>query len=563
LVIFSVSCSVSKIPAKSTEKVKPTFDVADFDRFYVEGLRQKLMGNSGEALRYFEQCLKLNPESDAVYYQMAQIVASTGDASTAIRFAVKANRYDNDNLWYLMMLSQLYYKNKNIDSAIIWYEKAEKLFPENENVQLTLGNLYVENGELDKANTIFENFDIKYGVNDASTLMSVRILMSSQKYDEAEKKVKDLLILKPEDIVYNGLMAEIYARRGEKDKADEIYSKLFKIDPDNPQIQLSYANFLIGDKRYDELFSHINIIALNGGVTREEKIQLFAELSQNSDLVSDKENRLARSLLLLEASHAGDDIIPLLRTDLMLRQGKGRNAVTRLEELIKVNPRNYFAWEKLLFAYLELRDFENLTKRGEECSTRFNMSFVAKILYANGAMETGKFDIALAELNKAEILASGNSEYALQVITLKADLYYRTKQFDKAFSAFDEALKYNMDDYTILNNYAYYLAEQNTRLKDAEEMAKRVVRTEGENATFLDTYGWVLYKRGKYREAAKVFDEIINKLNVQDAELYEHYGHILRKLKKCSEASEMWLKAMELDPDKNYLSEEIKDCRKQ
>ena len=37
-------------------------------------------------------------------------------------------------------------------------------------------------------------------------------------------------------------------------------------------------------------------------------------------------------------------------------------------------------------------DFKNLVIRGEECATRFNRSFVAKVLYANGALETGKYD---------------------------------------------------------------------------------------------------------------------------------------------------------------------------
>ena len=48
-----------------------------------------------------------------------------------------------------------------------------------------------------------------------------------------------------------------------------------------------------------------------------------------------------------------------------------------------------------------------------------------------------------------------------------------------------------------MNNYAYYLAEQNMKLKEAEEMARKVIEKEKDNTTYLDTYGWVLYKRGK------------------------------------------------------------------
>jgi len=119
----------------------------------------------------------------------------------------------------------------------------------------------------------------------------------------------------------------------------------------------------------------------------------------------------------------------------------------------------------------------------------------------------------------------------VQVLTMRADVYYRMKEFIKAFETFRNAMKINSDDLTVINNYAYYLAEQNSNLKEAEEMAKRVIEKDKGNTTFLDTYGWVLYKRGKLKEAAKVMESIINKGDKTDAVWYEHYGYILKKQK--------------------------------
>lgn len=560
--ILAVACTEKNLPARTSAEKKINIDTVAFDRFYVEGLKQKLMGNAGEALKYFEQCLKINPSSDAAYYQMAQVIAGTGDMNNAKRYALKAVENDSKNIWYVMMLSQLYYQTKNIDSAIVWYEKAVKLFPENENIQLTLGHLYVETGDYGKANSIFDSFDKKYGVNDASTLTSIRILLSTGKLQEARVKTEELLRQKPDDIVYNGLLAEIYSEMGEKAKASELYEKLFKLNPSDPQVQLSFAEFLTADKKYDDLFSLLNTIAVNDAIRKEDKIRLFAELGQNPDLINDRENRLTKALMVLEASYIDDDVIPLIRTDLLIKQGKATAAVTRLEELVKAKPGNYFAWEKLLFTYLDLKDFEKLRIRGEECATRFNMSFIAKVLFAHGAIETGKYETALAELKKAEILAANNKDYMIQVLTLRADVYYRTKVYDKAFETFEEALKYDMNDVTVMNNYAYYLAEQDVRLKDAEELAKRVIQTEKNNTTFLDTYGWVLYKRGKLGDAAKVFETIINSGESPDAEWFEHYGYILKKQRKCSKAVESFKTSLELDPSKTHLIKEIENCGK-
>ena len=59
-------------------------------RFMWKALKQKLLGNIGDALKYLEQCIKINPESDAAYYQMAQIVIANGDIKNGKKFAIKA-----------------------------------------------------------------------------------------------------------------------------------------------------------------------------------------------------------------------------------------------------------------------------------------------------------------------------------------------------------------------------------------------------------------------------------------------------------------------------------------
>ena len=555
------SCNRKISPAGDLVKPGKSYDPAAFNSVYVEAIKQKLMGNGGEALKYLEVCIKLNPESDAAYFQMAQIVVSNGDAKNGKKYALLAHSIDSRNLWYIMMLAGVYYQEKNIDSAIVYYEKAVKSFPDNENLQLTLGNLYSENSKFDKAALIFDSFDKKYGVNEASTVSAVKSLIAAKKFDEALVKANLILEQDPDDLLYNSLLAEIYRGKGDQSKALEVYEKLIARNPDNGQTQLSFCDFLITQKSYTELLEILNTVILNSNVTREEKISLVARIIELPDLDVKLQDRLMLSLLVLEANYKDDDVIPLLRPELLIRQNKYRETSIRLEEIVKVRPSNYYAWEKLLLVYLQMKDYSKLTSKGEECATQFNRSFLAKILYATGATETQKYSVALEELRKAEILAGDNKEFMIQVLTLRADVYYRMKEYDKSFEIFEATLKLNSEDLTILNNYAYYLSEQNIKLKEAEEMSRKVIETEKDNTTFLDTYAWVLYKRGKHKEAAKVMEKIINSGEAADAEWYEHYGYILMKLKKCSEAVEKWNISLKLDQSKTHLIKEIENCR--
>ena len=562
LTLSFFSCNKNVAPSIDKSAAKSDYNVASFNYVYVEALKQKLMENGGDALKLLEKCIQINPKSDAAYYQMAQIVITNGDIKDGKKYLSKALSIDPQNIWYLTMLSGIYYQEKNLDSSIIFYEKAVKYFPEKENLQLNLGNLYSENKKYEKANEIFDSFDEKYGLNETSTLSSIRNLMSEEKYDDAMIKIFLLLKSNPEEIRYNGILADIYRGKGENQKALDVYSKLLESDPDNPQVQLSLCDFLLTERNYVDLFTLLNKIILNTKIERDNKVSLLGRIVEIPDMYKEWGEKLTILLMVLEANYSTDNLIPLLRPELMIREDKLVDAAVRLEEIISSNPDNYYAWEKLLIVYLQLKDFDKLLVKGEECATKFNTSFPAKLLYANAALEKRKYAIALDELKKAEILAADNKEFIVQVLTMKADVYYRMKDYLNAFETFRTAMKTDNEDLTVINNYAYYLAEQNTNLKEAEEMAKKVIEKEKRNTTFLDTYGWVLYKRGKLKEAAKVMESVISSGEKPDAVWYEHYGYILKKEKKCEEAINNWNISFKLDSTKTELLKEIQNCGK-
>lgn len=555
------SCATKKQSVTFKDPVK-NYDAAAFDYIYVEALKQKLMGNGGDALRYLEQCIKIDPESDAAYYQMAQIVLASGDIANGKSYAAKAYSIDSKNIWYIIMLSGIYYQEGNIDSAILVYEKAVQYYPQKVNYQIALANMYSEKGDFQRSLNSFEQLESKYGINESITYGYIQTLIGAGKFDEAQKKTEELIKEFPSGIQYYAVLAEIYRKKGEGQKASEVYEKLMKDNPDNTQIQLSLCDFLINEKRFEDLFVLLNPVIINGDIQREDKISLFARLIVIKDYKAAEVDKILMALMVFEAAYANDEIIPLLRPEFLDNLERDKEAAERLEELIIKQSGNYFAWEKLLLLYLQMGDFKKLFIRGEECASKFNRSFLAKLLYANGAIENGKYDIAIDELRKAQILAGDNSQNILQVLTMRADVYYRMKDYDKAFETFDEAVAIDSEDITILNNYAYYLAEQNMNLKEAEVMAQKVIEKEKNNATFLDTYAWVLYKRGKNKDAAKIMESIIEKGTNISAEHYEHYGFILKSLKKCDKAIEKWDVALKMDSTKTELRREIENCKK-
>jgi tetratricopeptide (TPR) repeat protein len=140
-----------------------------------------------------------------------------------------------------------------------------------------------------------------------------------------------------------------------------------------------------------------------------------------------------------------------------------------------------------------------------------------------------------------------------------ADIYYQQGNTKKAFEAFDAALENNPYNVLTLNNYAYYLSLLKQDLDKAERMASEVIRQQPDNATYIDTYAWVLFQKGNYNLAKFYMESAISKNREPSGELYEHYGDILQAIGNTSGAVAEWQKALEL---KSEAGENVKALKK-
>ena len=123
----------------------------------------------------------------------------------------------------------------------------------------------------------------------------------------------------------------------------------------------------------------------------------------------------------------------------------------------------------------------------------------------------------------------------------------------EAYAAYDSALVYKPDNIGALNNYAYYLSVERKQLDKAEEMSYKTVKAEPKNATYLDTYAWILFEKGKYAEARIYIDQALQNGGDQSSVVVEHCGDIYYKSGEPEKALEYWKQAEKLaaEPTEN------------
>lgn len=119
------------------------------------------------------------------------------------------------------------------------------------------------------------------------------------------------------------------------------------------------------------------------------------------------------------------------------------------------------------------------------------------------------------------------------------------------------------DDPELANNLGYFLAEAGEDLAFAEQLVRQALRSDPGNGAYLDSLGWVLFRRGDYAEA---FDWLVEAANArpEDPTILEHLAHTLLKMGKPGEAIDLLRRALERGGDRERLEAliaEVEDDR--
>jgi tetratricopeptide (TPR) repeat protein len=138
------------------------------------------------------------------------------------------------------------------------------------------------------------------------------------------------------------------------------------------------------------------------------------------------------------------------------------------------------------------------------------------------------------------------------------DLLHQKGDKREAYAAYDSCLQWKPDNIGCLNNYAYYLSVEGEQLNRAEQMSYKTIKAEPENATYLDTYAWILFMQKRYAEARIYIDQAMQNDSLQNSVITEHGGDIYIMLGETETALRLWKEAQTKDPGNKTLIRKIK-----
>ena len=528
-----------------------------FTFYFIEGCKERMKGNIELAENAFKVCLKIDPTSAAVKYELGNIYRFNGLYDNALKYGKECANADPKNQWYQLLYIECLHNKRQFAPAAEVYARLIKNYPFRSEFYEGLAAEYMYNGSYEKSYKTFDELEKKFGQNEAFTLNKIKLLKQLKKTTEVEAEFKKLIASNPSEIRYYTYLSEFYQETNQNDKAMSTYQQALKLDPKNPIIHLALADYYKSLNDYDNMYKELKIAFENPDLDIDTKSKILAsyyELSNISKTYKEQAYELCAIALMLHPTSAE---IHSMHADFLLKDKKVKEARDEYEQANILDKSNYAVSNQLMNTEAELGEYKSLEAH----------SFEAMELFPNQPLPyffNGISNITLKNYKKAvESLTDGlefvynNNPLLLSFYSSLGDAYNAIKEYEKSDKAYDDALKIDPDNDEILNNYAYFLSLRKEKLEKAEKFSRRSNELSPNNRSYLDTYGWILYQQGKYKDAEVWLARAV-KIGNKSA-IAEHYGDVLYKLGRKEEALKFWIDAKEAGAGSEFLNKKIEE----
>ena len=525
--------------------------------YFSNGLQSKYREDTEGAIRNFEQALRFMPDDAASMYELSEQYSNAGRIEEAFNMIQKAAKIEPENKWYQMRLGLFYRNLEQYNDFIKLYEKLTQKYPEDPDMLSELIDAYLVTENYSKALEKMDLLEQQVGENEFITEQRLQVFKRQGNTKKVVSELEKLIEQNPDNIRYYGLLASFYAENGKIKEAIKTYEKIEEINPEHPYINVSLLELydMTGDKdkAFDELLAAIRNKNLDI-TTKANTYDYWMNKNQGASNI-DEQARLCGEAFV--ETHPDNKLGYLILGSCYFIEENAVKSKELYQKVLAIDSTDFFGWQNLIISESRLNENEAVRDHAVAALKYYPMQpvFYWYAGVANAVMENNVD--AINYLEKGRRYTSDKMQMS-EFDAFLGDIYHQQGDEDKAFDAYDRTLRNNPDNALVLNNYAYYLSLRGERLEEALEMAIRANELVPDNVYYTDTYAWVLYKLGRYKEAEKIMKKCLGlEKNPSGANL-EHYGDILLKLGKESEAMEYWKKAQQAGGASKELDQKLK-----
>jgi tetratricopeptide (TPR) repeat protein len=514
-------------------------------------------GNIDEAAILYHQAIEIDPQCDACYYELANILIYLDKDKEAKDNAEAAYNLDPKNPWFALLYGRLCFHFKE-------YDKAQRLFRQilvqhgkKQEVWFCLASAYEEQKLYPEALGILDSMSIKFGENDDISYRIFNIAMDIGNYEKAVPEIKKLADNYPDDPRFATLLADAYAEMGNDTLAVKAYDKAIETNEAFAPALLGKAETFRKRGMFANYFKTLQQYAGNKAIKPEAKAEYLNLVLKIPSFAGHFKSNIDTVFAILTSVHPVSVELQLMRAHYFAATQRLEQAISILGQLTDMDNNNKEIWLNLLSIEYSLKMFNQLEQSSQKAIASDPEHATFYMYSALALWSQKKTRQAIEILETGIVKARYDSIFMDNALSFLGDMYFSVNKSKRAFACYEKVLKNNPENATVLNNYAYYLCLTKSKHMDkAYEMSKKAIEIESNNPSFLDTYAYILFLQGKYDEAKKVFRKALAFGGDESAVVLDHYADTLDKLGERAIAEIYWSQA--LDKPDCLNSEQIK-----
>lgn len=564
LLFFSCKQGEKTASAKSTrgnhdiepDELNPRVDTR-FQEVFFQAQLEKSKGNAEKAYSLFQDCLKEDPASAAVHYELGRIDLSLhSNPANAVSHAKAAVAADKNNSWYQLLLGDCYMAQGSSELAAKAYKEVYRINPDNKDALYLQANALLYAGKTQDAIAIYDLVEKDTGPYDELSMQKHQLYLQLGNNVKAGEELEKLAKAYPDEPRYWGLAAQFYRKTGMTEKARYATEQMLQNGADNGQVHFQLSEMYAESGDDQKSFDEMKLAFASSDVDIDQKINVLLRYFTLTGKEPAFLNPAYELLKILKQSNPDEAKTYSIYGDFLYRDKKPSEALVNYRKASDLDPSRQLIWEQILIVEGELGEFEWMLTDSKKACELFPTLPQFYLFNGIAHQQDGDIKKAIEAYNLGKELVIEDDEMLMRFYSYLGEAYHKQQEYDKSDQAYDKALKIDGNNVFVLNNYAYYLSLRKTKLVKAEQMAQTANKLVPNQASFEDTYAWVLFQQGKYQEALAWIQKALSHAN-PDGALLEHYGDILFMSGDVTKAVEEWKKAEQAGGAGDLIKEKI------
>lgn len=527
---------------------------------YIEAVRQQDMGNYGEAFELYRRSIELNPDAAEAYYSLSMFYLVLQHDSLGTECLKRAVQLAPDNTEFAERLARTYLMQNNMAEGINVYEQLAKQKPNRTDYLEMLARIYEQQHEYDKMLSALSRIEVQDGQSEDLTLTKMQAYSFMGDQEGAYRELKSLVDAHPNDMNLQVMLGNWLLSNGRKDEALQTFLAALKEEPDNAQGQMSLMDYYRSEGETEKADVLLYDMLVNPRTEPSARVTMLREYVKDSEGKGGDSLRVMQLFdRVLQLPQKTSEVAETKVAYMIMKNAPKDSIRAGWEKVLEITPEYVGARMQLIQLMWEDSIDEDVVKQCK-IATEYVPDEPVLYYYLGMAQYINKHhQDALNSLRRGanNITKATADNVAADIYELLGDVLQKEHRMQEAFVAYDSCLVYDPDKVVCLNNYAYFLSLENKELKKAEKMSHRAITAEPNNATYLDTYAWILYQQKRYEEACIYIEQALkaegDSVDIP-GDILEHAGDIYYRLNRKDEALQMWQRALDAGVDDEALT---------